>query len=130
MRGVDVRVMIPATHVTDEPLAQHASHHHYGTLLQGGVKLYDYQRTLLHQKVIVVDGVWTAIGSTNFDDRSFEINDEISLVVYDESIARELERTFEEDLAHAVAVNLDEWKRRPVLHKLRDFFTFLFNEQL
>jgi cardiolipin synthase len=129
-RGVVVRAMIPATEASDSPLVQHASHHHYGTLLKGGVQLFDYQRTLLHQKVIVVDSCWAALGSTNFDDRSFEVNDEISLAIYDEPIARELEATFERDLEHATEVHLEAWKRRPALHKLRDFGAFLFNEQL
>ena len=129
-RGVEVRVMIPASEASDSPLVQHASHHHYGTLLKGGVKLYDYQPTLLHQKVIVVDECWAAVGSTNFDDRSFEVNDEVSIAVYDESIALELERIFEDDLKKAVAVDLEKWKRRPALHKLQDLGAFLFNEQL
>jgi cardiolipin synthase len=129
-RGVEVRVMIPAEDASDSPLVQHASHHHYGTLLKGGVKLFDYHRTLLHQKTIVIDGAWAAIGSTNFDDRSFELNDEVALVVYDETIARELEEIFEADLAHAKEVHLEPWKRRPALHKLRDFCSFLVNEQL
>lgn len=129
-RGVKVRVMIPATEASDAPLVQHASHHHYGTLLQGGVELFDYERTLLHQKVIVVDSCWAAIGSTNFDDRSFEVNDEISLVVHDEALARELEAIFESDLAHARAVDLREWRRRAPQHKLIDFCAYLFNEQL
>ncbi len=129
-RGVEVRVMIPATTASDAPHVQHASHHHYGTLLKGGVKLYDYEKTLLHQKVIIVDGLWAAVGSTNFDDRSFEINDEVSLVVHDERIARELEETFEKDLKDAKEVNLEEWKKRPVTHKMQDLMFFLFNEQM
>jgi cardiolipin synthase A/B len=129
-RGVKVRVMIPATDASDSPLVQHASHHHYGTLLKGGVQLFDYERTLLHQKVITVDSCWSAIGSTNFDDRSFEVNDEISLAVADEGVARQLEEIFERDLAHAKQVDLKEWKKRSWTHKLQDFSAFLFNEQL
>lgn len=129
-RGVVVRVMIPADTASDAPMVQHASHHHYGTLLKGGVQIYDYQRTLLHQKVITVDGCWAAIGSTNFDDRSFEVNDEISFVVYNEAIAEQLEAIFEADLAHAKQVHFEEWKSRPALHKLRDFAMFVFNEQM
>jgi cardiolipin synthase len=129
-RGVDVRVMIPATEASDSPAVQHASHHHYGTLLKGGVKLYDYNRTLLHQKVMTIDECWAVIGSANFDDRSFEVNDEISLVVYDEAIAEELEEIFDKDLEHATEVKLEPWKKRPALHKLQDFFYFLFNEQM
>ncbi|HEX8620246.1 MAG TPA: phospholipase D-like domain-containing protein [Thermoanaerobaculia bacterium] len=129
-RGVEVRIMIPSTNASDAKFVQHASHHHYGTLLKGGVKLFDYERTLLHQKVIVVDSCWAAIGSTNFDDRSFEVNDEVSLVVYDERIARELEQIFEDDLRHSTAVELAPWRKRSSLHKAIDLGAFLFNEQL
>ncbi len=129
-RGVEVRIMIPATEATDSAIVQHASHHHYGTLLKGGVKLFDYHRTLLHQKVVVVDDCVAVVGSTNFDDRSFELNDEVTLVIHDERIARELEETFERDLEHTTAVDLEKWKRRPLLHKLTDFSAFVFNEQL
>jgi cardiolipin synthase len=129
-RGVDVRIMIPADTASDAPMVQHASHHHYGTLLKGGVKLFDYGRTLLHQKVIVIDRCWAVIGSTNFDDRSFEVNDEISLVVYNEQIAEQLEETFARDLEHAKEVHFEEWKRRNAFHKLRDFAMYVFNEQM
>ncbi|MDP9194424.1 MAG: cardiolipin synthase [Acidobacteriota bacterium] len=129
-RGVAVRIMIPATSASDSKIVQHASHHHYGTLLKGGIRLFDYGKTLLHQKVIVIDGCWAAVGSTNFDDRSFEVNDEVSLVVYDEGFAGELEETFERDLEHATEMHFEPWKNRPVLHKLKDFSAFLLNEQL
>jgi len=129
-RGVKVRVMIPDTTASDSQLVQHASHHHYGTLLKHGIRMFDYRQTLLHQKVFTIDGAWSSIGSTNFDDRSFEINDEISLVTYDERVAAELEAIFEADLKHATERNIEEWKRRPVLHKLKDFSAFLFNEQM
>lgn len=129
-RGVEVRVMIPDTAATDAKLVSHASHHHYGTLLKGGVRVFDYQQTLLHQKVFTVDHAWSSIGSTNFDDRSFEINDEISLVVYDKAIARELEKTFTADAKLSEERSLEEWKKRPVGHKLVDGSAFLVNEQL
>jgi len=129
-RGVEVRVMIPATPATDAKLVSHASHHHYGTLLKGGVRMFDYEQTLLHQKVFTVDRTWSSIGSTNFDDRSFEINDEVSLVVYDEAIARQLEETFDADAKKAKERKLEEWKKRPAGHKLVDFSAFLVNEQL
>jgi cardiolipin synthase len=129
-RGVDVRVMLPAASASDSPFVQHASHHHYGTLLKGGVRIFEYQKTLLHQKVLVVDGKWVSIGSSNFDDRSFEINDEVALVVYDESVARELESIFESDLRECQEQHYDSWHGRALLHKLRDGTAFLFNEQL
>lgn len=129
-RGVKVRIMIPATTASDSKIVQHASHHHYGTLLKGGVTLFDYEKTLLHQKVMTVDRCWAAVGSTNFDDRSFEVNDEVTLVVYDERIALELEETFERDLEHAKEMHFEPWKKRPWTHKITDFAAFLFNEQL
>jgi len=129
-RGVEVRVMIPETGSTDAKLVSHASHHHYGTLLKGGVRIFDYRHTLLHQKVFTIDHAWCSIGSTNFDDRSFEINDEVSLVVHDKEIARELEKTFEADAKLAIERQLDEWTQRSLFHKLRDGAAFLLNEQL
>jgi cardiolipin synthase A/B len=129
-RGVEVRIMIPAVEATDAKIVQHASHHHYGTLLKGGVRIFDYQKTLLHQKVFTIDGKWSSIGSCNFDDRSFEINDEVALVTHDEDIARQLEETFERDLADARERKFDEWKHRPFIHKIQDGMAFLLNEQL
>lgn len=129
-RGVKVRVMLPAAQASDHSIVQHASHHHFGTLLKKGVRIFEYQKTLLHQKVITVDGVWSAIGSTNFDDRSFELNDEVSLGVYDPGLAAEMERIFEEDLKFATECQFDSWSRRGLLHKLTDGSAFLINEQL
>ena len=78
-RGVDVRIMVPAAEASDMALVQHAAHHTFQRLLDSGVRIFEYQRTLLHQKVMTVDGVWCCVGSSNFDDRSFETNDEITI---------------------------------------------------
>lgn len=129
-RGVDVRVMVPSARSTDNPVVQHASHHRFGALLQGGIRLFEYQRSLLHQKVMVIDGEWCCIGSSNLDDRSFELNDEATLGIFDERIAAELEEIFDQDLRYAAEYTLKEWKHRSVLHKLLDFTTFAINEQL
>jgi cardiolipin synthase len=129
-RGVRVRVMIPAAEVTDAAIVQHASHHHYGSFLEGGVELYDYQRTLLHQKVMTIDGRWSIIGSQNFDDRSFKINDEITLALWDEGVAAQLEAIFERDLRHARKVELQPWAHRPWRHRLIDFGSYLLRQQM
>lgn len=129
-RGVVVKVMLPSEDASDNPLVQHASHHHFGTLLKRGVRIFEYQRTLLHQKVMTVDHIWSAVGSTNFDDRSFELNDEVSLCIIDEGIARELEKTFEKDAADAKERFFDEWSKRSLWHKLVDGSAYLINEQL
>jgi cardiolipin synthase len=129
-RGVDVRVMVPSAEASDMPLVQHAAHRNFDALLEAGVRIFEYQRTLLHQKVMTIDGVWCAIGSSNFDDRSFEINDEITLGFYDTALARRLEATFARDLAHCVERTPDEWRRRGAWHRLVDHAAYLLNEQL
>ena len=129
-RGVDVKVMVPATGSTDSPIVQHASHHQYGDLLKRGVKIWEYQPTLLHQKVIVVDGVWSCVGSTNFDDRSFQLNDEISLGVLDRNVANGLRTAFASDLRTARERHLDEWRHRSLWHKLIDQLAYLGSSQL
>ena len=130
-RGVDVKVMVPGTNVTDSALVQHASHHKFGHLLQKGIKIYEYKKTLLHQKVMIVDGLWSAVGSTNFDARSFEINDEISMGIVDPGIAAQLKAAFEEDMKSAEQVQPDSWSNRPIIHKVKDsVFYWAGSEQL
>jgi cardiolipin synthase len=129
-RGVDVRVMVPTTEASDMPLVQHAAHRNFGKLLAAGVKLYEYPVTLIHQKVMTVDGIWSAVGSTNFDDRSFEINDEITLGIQGKEFARQLEAIFEEDMKKCKEVKAKEWENRGTLHKLQDHFWYLWNEML
>jgi cardiolipin synthase len=129
-RGVDVKVMVPGTKSTDSPIVQHASHHHFGTLLKRGVKIYEYNKTLLHQKIIVVDGVWSLIGSTNFDDRSFELNDEVMMGVVDPLIATQLKAAFEADMQFAEQRNLKDWAGRPLWHKALDGLAYVGRGQL
>ena len=129
-RGVTVRIMLPSAEATDSALVQHASHHHFGNLLKAGIEIYEYDRTLLHQKVMTVDHLWSAVGSTNFDDRSFELNDEASLGIESAEIARALEEAFAADLRHCRRRTLDEWRGRPLWHKLIDGTAYLINEQL
>jgi cardiolipin synthase A/B len=129
-RGVDVKIMVPSDDATDSPVVQHASHHHFGTLLKRGVKIWEFEKTLLHQKVIVVDGIWSSVGSTNFDDRSFDLNDEINIGVLDPAIAAQLRAAFEADLRHAKQRSFDEWSNRGVWHKFVDGLAYLGRSQL
>ncbi len=129
-RGVKVWIMVPAASATDSPIVQHASHHHYGNLLQRGVRIWEYDRTLLHQKVIIVDGVWSCIGSTNFDARSFELNDEITVGIVDPAIAATLRAAFAADLRDAREWKAGEWRNRSFWHKLKDGLAYLAHEQL
>src|SRR6185436_9130693 len=129
-RGVEVRVMVPSAETSDMPIVQHAAHRNFQRLLDSGVRIFEYQKTLLHQKVMTVDGVWCAAGSSNFDDRSFETNDEITVGLLDPSLARRLEEIFEADRPDCVELAADRWRRRGLVHKLKDSAYYLFNEVL
>jgi cardiolipin synthase A/B len=129
-RGVDVRVLMPSTSGSDNPMVQHAGHRNFEKLLRCGVRLFEYPHTLLHQKVMTVDGVWSAIGSSNFDDRSFETNDELTLSIRDEALARRFDAIFEKYVARASEIELERWRKRALSHKLTDHFFYTLNELL
>ena len=129
-RGVDVRVILPSTGASDNPLVQHASHRNFEKLLKCGVRLFEYPDTLLHQKIMTIDGVWSAVGSSNFDDRSFETNDEITLGILDPATAQQLDAIFERYASKCTEIDLDKWSRRSPWHKLIDNACYLLNEIL
>jgi cardiolipin synthase len=127
-RGVHVAVLLPGE--SDSQLTYTASRSHYGPLLLGGVRIYEYKAALMHAKTIVVDGVWSTIGSTNFDNRSFALNQEINLTVYDSGVARRLEQVFSQDLKYSEAVTYEQWQSRGVFERLIELFGFPIREQL
>lgn len=129
-RGVDVRVLMPAASGSDSPTVQHAGHHQFERMLEMGVRLFEYPHTLLHQKIMTVDGIWSAVGSTNFDDRSFDTNDEITIGILDEGVAAQFDAIFEKYLPRAREVTLQEWKKRGFLHKVQDAAAYLLNDVL
>jgi cardiolipin synthase len=129
-RGVDVRVMMPSTSGSDNPMVQHAGHRNFEKLLKCGVRLFEYPHTLLHQKVMTIDGVWSAIGSSNFDDRSFDTNDEITLSVRDQALAGQLDAVFEKYVARCQEIELKAWQHRGLWHKFKDNLFYVFNEVL
>ena len=129
-RGVDVRVMMPSTGGSDNPMVQHAGHRNFEKLLRCGVRLFEYPSTLLHQKAMTIDGVWCAIGSANFDDRSFEINDEITLGFKDAATAKRLDEIFEKYAPHCQEIKLAAWRKRGWGHRLMDNVYYMFNEVL
>jgi cardiolipin synthase len=129
-RGVDVRVMMPSTAGSDNPMVQHAGHRNFEKLLRCGVRLFEYPHTLLHQKVMTIDGIWSAVGSSNFDDRSFETNDEITLGILDAATAARLDAVFEKYAPHCNEIGLEKWRRRGLWHKLKDNAFYTLNEVL
>jgi cardiolipin synthase len=127
-RGVDVRVLMPSTSGSDNPMVQHAGHRNFEKLLRCGVRLFEYPHTLLHQKVMTIDGVWSAIGSSNFDDRSFETNDEIVLGICDAATAARLDAVFDKYAPQCTEIELQAWRQRGLWHKLKDNAYYLLNE--
>jgi cardiolipin synthase len=118
-RGVTVRLILPA--YSDFSGVFHAGRAHYHDLLASGVKLYELESAFLHSKSIVVDGIWSSIGSTNFDWRSFVHNDEINVCVIDEGFAKEMSRMFAADLAESREITLADWKKRPLRQRFKEW---------
>jgi cardiolipin synthase len=126
-RGVDVRVIVPGKYI-DSPNVRLASRFHYGELLDGGVQIYEYLPTMMHNKVMVVDGIWTSIGSINFVNRSMKKNAEANISVYDRAFAAEVEKMVEEDLGHCERFTKEKWKKRGLLARFGETFFWLFSE--
>jgi cardiolipin synthase A/B len=129
-RGVDVRVMNPSLGGSDNAMVQHAAHRNYEKLLHCGVRLFEYPHGLLHQKVMTVDGVWAAVGTSNFDDRSFETNDEITLGFLDKALAKQLEEIFERFTKDCVEIKLEKWRKRGTWQRTKEHVYYLINEVL
>ena len=129
-RGVDVRVLMPSTQGSDNPMVQHAGHRNFEKMLENGVRLFEYPHTLLHQKIMTVDSVWSAIGSSNFDDRSFETNDELTLAIKDADLAVQLDAIFEKYVKRADEIQLEAWRHRGLWHKFKDNAVYVINEFL
>jgi len=127
-RGVRVVVLVPGK--SDSHFTYTASRSHYGKLLLGGVKVFEYQASLMHAKTIVADGVWATIGSTNFDNRSFALNQEINVTVYDKGIAQKLEQIFSDDLKYSKEITYEAWQSRGIFERLFDLFSFPIRDQL
>ncbi len=128
-RGVRVRIVVPGGH-TDARVQRWAAQALYSGLLDVGVEIYEYQRTMLHCKVLVIDDLWTSVGSANFDDRSFRLNDEANLNVFSADLALEQVKLIEEDMAQSRRMVLKRWARRPLMRRLYEQFALLFRSQL
>lgn len=129
-RGVEVKIMVPGE-VTDSPVVSHAGHRHFSEMLHAGVKLYCFQRTMIHQKIMVIDGMWSHVGSTNLDPRSFDINEEAGVGIIDQAIAAELKAAFEEDMKDAIELKAKSWDHGYNLwHRAFDRMCYLLSGQL
>src|SRR5688500_1869392 len=117
-RGVDVRLVLPSQ--TDFWAVFHAGRSHYSELLESGVRVYERRGSLLHSKTVVIDGVWSSVGSTNLDWRSFLHNDELDAVILGREFAREMQAMFERDVAASNPIDAEQWKRRPFHFRLQE----------
>jgi cardiolipin synthase A/B len=127
-RGVRVVVLVPGK--IDHQITYRASRSNYGRMLLGGIQIFEYMAALMHAKTMVVDGVWATVGSTNFDNRSFALNEELNLTVYDSGIARRLEEAFEQDLKYSRKISYEEWSSRGIGERIYEIFAFPVKEYL
>jgi len=127
-RGVDVKIVLPGT--TDSSMVLNAGRYYYSRLLKSGVKLYKRRDVMLHAKTAVIDNVWSTVGSTNMDFWSFSTNDEVNAVILNKEFAAEMEKMFAGDLAESDEIRLEEWKKRPVLNKFKEWFAHQFRRWL
>ena len=128
-RGVQVEIVVPGRH-TDTKITRRASRSQWGPLLEAGAAIYEYQPTMYHCKVMVIDDCWVSVGSTNFDNRSFRLNDEANLNVLDANFAEQQARVFETDKAASRRVTFGEWQRRPWHEKAIESLSGLLRSQV
>ena len=128
-RGVAVHLMVPGRK-TDSPFVRLAGSYLYRTLLEAGVRVYEFEPTLPHQKIVIVDGVWSHIGSTNFDARSLALNEEVGVGILDEKVAKELKDAFKNDLKRSSELQLERWRRRPLMERGFSWLAYQLHSQL
>ncbi len=127
-RGVEIKIVTPGRH-TDHLLTRTASRRLYGQLLKVGAQIFEYQPTMIHTKVMIIDNAWCVVGSTNFDNRSFGLNDEINLAACDKGLAARLEEDFARDIADSREVTYEEWRRRSIIERANEIIGWVLERQ-
>jgi cardiolipin synthase len=127
-RGVEVKILTPGKH-SDHLLTRRSSRRLYGSLLQNGAEIHEYQPSMIHTKCVVVDGIWSIVGSTNFDSRSFGINDEVNVAALDEALAARLEEDFRADLSVSRRISYEQWRNRPMVERANEWLGWLVERQ-
>ncbi len=128
-RGVKIEIVTVGP-VTDAAVTRHASRASWGPLLEAGIEIYEYQPTMYHNKLLIVDDCMVSVGSTNFDNRSFRLNDEANLNVFDTAFAEELVKVFQKDKARSRQVTYEDWKHRPLKERMAERMAGLLRSQL
>jgi cardiolipin synthase len=128
-RGLRVRIVVPGRH-TDARIGRWAAQGLYGSLLKAGIQIFEYQPTMMHSKVLVIDGLWSSVGSSNFDDRSFRLNDEANLNVFSETLAREHLAIIDADIQQSRRMVLNKWRHRKFGRRINERLALLLRSQL
>lgn len=127
-RGVEITILVPGKH-NDHLLTRSSSRAAYGRLLREGIDVYEYEPSMLHAKILIIDGLWSVVGSTNFDNRSFGLNDEVNLAVRDIEFATRLEQDFARDLAASKRITLDAWRKRSLFERGPELLGWILERQ-
>jgi cardiolipin synthase A/B len=127
-RGVTVKVIVPGKH-DDHALTRSSGRSAYGDLLKAGAEIYEYESSMIHAKITVIDGIWGVVGSTNLDNRSFGINDEINLAVLNSQVASRLTQDFADDASHSRRVILAEWEKRSGFERVLEWIGWIVERQ-
>ena len=128
-RGVAIELILPGDKI-DSSVVRKASRARWGDLLRAGVEIYEYQPTMYHCKIMIVDDLWVSVGSKNFDNRSFRLNDEANLNILDDGFGRAQSEVFARDRTRAKEVTLEEWRRRPITERLEELVGRMMRHQL
>jgi cardiolipin synthase len=127
-RGVEIKIVCPGKH-SDHYLTRRSSRRLYGDLLAAGAKIYEYKPAMIHAKVLTVDGVWSVVGSTNLDNRSFGLNDEINVAILDRDLARRLEQDFQSDIGESEEITYQQWQDRSAVERAGEWLGWLIERQ-
>ena len=125
---MQVKIITPGKK-SDHLVTRSSSERSFGPLLKAGIQVYEYQPAMIHAKILIVDGVWSVVGSTNFDNRSFGLNDEVNMAVFDESFASRLAEDFTRDLAQSKEITYEEWAHRPFWQRGPELFGWVIERQ-
>jgi cardiolipin synthase len=127
-RGVEVKILVPGKK-SDIWLTRNSSRAAYGKLLKAGASIHEYQPSMIHAKVLLIDGLWAVIGSTNFDNRSFGLNDEVNLAACENDLCERLEEDFQRDLQHSENITYEGWRHRPVLERAPELLGWVLQRE-
>ena len=127
-RGVKIRIVCPGAK-SDHCVTRRSSPRLYGDLLAAGAKIYEYKPAMIHAKVLTVDGLWSVVGSTNLDNRSFGLNDEVNVAIFDRDLAAHLEQDFQSDIRESEEITYQRWQDRSALERAGEWLGWLIERQ-